>query len=891
METRKGSAKGAAKPKDEEGGLEAIPGESAEMHAIRFLHSNFALEQQRARDHEARMAALFNQISDKLSGPQGGGPPVVPPVVPPHQGTGVKAFDVSRLEELPSSAKFRQFRLWRDAWIANGKCHKLRLFTREEQVFAFLHAAGVHAAHVLEVHFHIDASADTTTVDVLLARLEAYYRANESVTVDGVRFAERVQAAGETFDDFRFALAELAKDAELCTHCGDRRMLEQLIVGLRDKEARRELLRLKAPTLEDVVDLCRSYEAAERDSASVPAGRWSRTGSAELVEAVLAPVAAQDWEVGAVQGRSAYKERQREEEAALVAGPVRDGGARPARCQACGQREQHARSQCPARDSKCHRCGERGHWKPRCPRDRGGGVATGANRSQVADIHSVFAEQVLAVDAPTMDARGFCASRRVIAEFFEVGGGRSLGSLSVMPDTGATASLMSRADYRSLREGSGGLVGLEAGLRAANGTPIATDGTAVFMVSFGGRRVEVPFTVTPAYAGTLLCCAACEMLGVVTFPDPVGEVSPAAGGEPREEAAVLGVAAVAPVDEPSAAELAAWQASVFEEFGDVFDDGESPLQAMAGEPMRITLRAGAVPTRVMRARPMPLAMREDAKALLDDLEKRGVVKRMHEPTDWVHPMTCVRKPTGKLRLCVDLRGLNRYVERPVHPIRPPKEVVAVVPPGSAFFSTFDASSGYFQMPLDEASQPYTTFITPWGRYANTRATMGLSASSDEYNRRGDAAMEGLSNLSKIVDDVLVFADTFAGHRDAVRAFLSRCREHRITLNRAKTKLGLQSVKFAGYVVGREGVAADPAKLRALREFPRPENITDLRSFLGLVEQLAGFTGEGAAAMGPLRLLLSSRNPFVWDLGSRRSVRGHQGGPCLSSGAGYIRCVA
>ena len=270
--------------------------------------------------------------------------------------------------------------------------------------------------------------------------------------------------------------------------------------------------------------------------------------------------------------------------------------------------------------------------------------------------------------------------------------------------------------------------------------------------------------------------------------------------------------------------------ALLEEFKDVFDDENAPLRPMKGEPMRIVLKPDAVPLRVTCPRPIPLAMRDQTKELLDGLEDRGVIERVTTPTEWVHPLTVVRKPTGALRLCVDLRQLNKFVDRPLHPIRPPKEVVSVVPPSARYFSTFDASSGYFQVPLHPDSQELTTFLTPWGRFKHLRATMGLSSSSDEYNRRGDLAVEGLKGLSKIVDDVLVFSDTLQEHIEAVRAFFERCRAHGISLNRAKTRIAREEVKFAGYVLSREGVKADPAKLSALHSFPQPTNLTDLRSF-------------------------------------------------------------
>lgn len=61
---------------------------------------------------------------------------------------------------------------------------------------------------------------------------------------------------------------------------------------------------------------------------------------------------------------------------------------------------------------------------------------------------------------------------------------------------------------------------------------------------------------------------------------------------------------------------------------------------------------------------------------------------------------------------------------------------------------------------------------------------------------------GLTNLTKIVDDILVFSDTLEGHWAAMGAFFERCHEHSISLNRAKTKLARPEVAFAGYILFR-----------------------------------------------------------------------------------------
>ena len=66
----------------------------------------------------------------------------------------------------------------------------------------------------------------------------------------------------------------------------------------------------------------------------------------------------------------------------------------------------------------------------------------------------------------------------------------------------------------------------------------------------------------------------------------------------------------------------------------------------------------------------------------------------------------------------------------------------------------DSIRGYWQVPLTEKSQELTTFITPWGRYKYLLAPMGLNSTGDRYNLLMDAAVDGLANQKKVVDDMI-----------------------------------------------------------------------------------------------------------------------------------------
>ena len=141
--------------------------------------------------------------------------------------------------------------------------------------------------------------------------------------------------------------------------------------------------------------------------------------------------------------------------------------------------------------------------------------------------------------------------------------------------------------------------------------------------------------------------------------------------------------------------------------------------------------------------------------------------------------------------------------------------------------------------------------------------MGLSCSGDECNHRQDIAFAGIENFVRVVDDLLLFNRTFPAHISGLCSVLQAARDAGITFSPGKFEFAMKELMWVGYHIRQGGYEVDPNKLRAISEFPKPTNITELRSFMGLVEQLAGFSSEVAAAKGPLRPLLSSKNAFLW----------------------------
>ena len=137
------------------------------------------------------------------------------------------------------------------------------------------------------------------------------------------------------------------------------------------------------------------------------------------------------------------------------------------------------------------------------------------------------------------------------------------------------------------------------------------------------------------------------------------------------------------------------------------------------------------------------------------------------------------------------------------------------------------------------------------------------ASGDGYSRRFDEIVSDVPDKTKCIDDTLLWAtDPEASFHQATK-WLDLCCRSGITLNQEKFIFGADTVEFAGFEVTRDSVRPSQKYLRAIRSFPTPQNITDIRSWFGLINQVA-YTFSMTERMSPLRSLLKPDTPFQWD---------------------------
>jgi len=267
----------------------------------------------------------------------------------------------------------------------------------------------------------------------------------------------------------------------------------------------------------------------------------------------------------------------------------------------------------------------------------------------------------------------------------------------------------------------------------------------------------------------------------------------------------------------SAARASSYLDLLFDSYPEVYRH-VLPEEPMTTGLVKIFLRHPYLPCRVSTARQVPLRHQAPAREHIQSLLGSKVIIREDGPTEWCSPAFFVPKDDGRVRLVTDYTKLNKYVIRPVHPFPSVNDIVQSIPPGMKCFAKLDALNGYFQLGLDEEASKLTTFLLPEGRFRYLRAPMGLSSSSDEWCRHSDRAIEGFTWTRKIVDDILVWAPDMDTLFDRLKQISERCKKLNIVLSKKKVVIG-NEIPFAGLLIGAQGVRPDPARLKALSNFP------------------------------------------------------------------------
>ena len=497
-----------------------------------------------------------------------------------------------------------------------------------------------------------------------------------------------------------------------------------------------------------------------------------------------------------------YKQHQKNRKSSQQKNSQRPSTAeQPKKCIRCGKNP-HLRDACPAKDATCRKCQKKGHFAAMC--------LTKAIRN-VEQESSVLESFYLDTILNTQDTNFWTADVKVnnVTVTFKV-------------DTGAEVTAISEETLTTL--GSPQVTNPNKKLCGPNGQPLSLIGSLTVTMSQRQHECQQDIFVVKQLKHNLLGLPAIKALYLLAIVDNVG-------------------------DDPAG--------SIKQQFPNLF----TGLGTLQGD-YEIKLTPGAKPFSLGTARNIPLPLRDKVKQELNDMEAQGVISKVQNPTQWCAGMVIVSKKSGGVRVCVDLKPLNRCVLREYHPLPKVDEVLAQLT-GAVMFLKLDANSGFWQVPLSKNSRELTTFITPFGRYCYNKLPFGISSAPEHFQRRMHSLLEGLDGVVCVMDDILVFGKTKQDHDNRLQAVLKQLSSAGVTLNSKKCEFSKAQITFLGYVINKQGILADPNKTAAIDQMEPPKSVTELRRFLGMVNQLGKFSPHIAELSKPLRDLLSAKNAWLW----------------------------
>ncbi len=472
-------------------------------------------------------------------------------------------------------------------------------------------------------------------------------------------------------------------------------------------------------------------------------------------------------------------------------------------CGRCGDLKKHHWKDCPARDVDCRKCHRRGHFAKKCKSSGGVNDITERQMETKEERDFVFLGKMY-----PQENDGWIESIKLngVSTVFKL-------------DTGAAVTAIPSSSFSTQKHGA--LYPTGKVLFGPGNHKLDVKGQFKGQLGIKNKTTEQDIYVVAGLSKPLLGLPAIEALKLIQRLYTVHEQQN---------------------------DFRAKYPSVFTGLGKL------------KEPYTIELEPSAEPHALSSPRRVPLPMRDKVHAELKRMEDMGVISKVTQPTPWCAGIVVVPKAKGKIRLCVDLTHLNKWVRRERH-ILPAVDQTLAMLAGAKVFTKLDATSGFWQIPLSKESKLLTTFIIPFGRYAFNRLPFGISSAPEHFQRRISQMLEGCEGVVCHADDI-VYGEDLQKHDERLHCVLKRLQEEGLTLNE-KCVFAADNIMFVGHNITAEGVAPDPGKVKAIMEMPEPNGVEGVRRLLGMANYLGKILPHLASYTRPIKDLLSEKNEWCW----------------------------
>lgn len=722
----------------------------------------------------------------------------------------------------------------------NNMFKAMNITKASQQKAMLLHYVGEETCDVFETLTVPDPTEGNDEYKIAVKALTDYFEPQKCVDHHVYVFRQETQKSGENITEFYTRLQLLARKCEFADT--NLEVKRQIIQGTSSIRLRRKAIEQNLD-LENLLKSARAMETADGQTSEMQRQESHWVGDS----------------------RSKTTDGLNKESSDR---PPRSG-SRNTKCGLCGGNYPH-QGNCPAQGKRCLNCEKLNHFakvcrskpirsKPTRPRKPSGGRQQ-RHRARFVDIEDPSGGEIstpAGAESDNSEEYTFeigTQEPQTAKPIFQV---RIMDTpIRIMADSGATVNILSKRDFDTLKP-KPQLTNTNVKVYPyMSAKPLDLCGKLKANVVSDHCSSEETFYVAEGSSGSILSWMTSQKLNLIKAVSTVEHP---------------------PKDLPSGVP-------------DFLKDFPSLMNGMGeykGEPVHIHVDESVRPVAQPHRR-IPFHVRKQVEEKLRNLEKDGIIERAEGPTPWVSPIVVVPKPLkpNEIRICVDMRSLNKAIIRERHIIPTIDDVVADLN-GCKVFSKIDLNQGYHQIPLHPDSRPLTTFSTHVGLFRYRRLNFGISCAAEIFQKKVSDAIQGIPCVKNISDDIYVGGIDKDTHDQHLRQVFHQLHENGLTINLPKCQFRVPTMLFFGHVFSEKGMSPDPRKVEALQSVAPPTNVSEVRSLLSSAAFCSRFIKDFALITRPLRQLTCDGIKWQWTQEEQSSFESLQAALSTKTTLGYF----
>lgn len=295
-----------------------------------------------------------------------------------------------------------------------------------------------------------------------------------------------------------------------------------------------------------------------------------------------------------------------------------------------------------------------------------------------------------------------------------------------------------------------------------------------------------------------------------------------------------------------------------ENFKEIFCGSSHPIKSFAA---KIELKEGVKPV-FLRPAVVPFALRDQVALQFREMESQGIIKYV-EHSKWASQVVIVPKKNGKLRLCGNYKPtVNPRIHDNKYPMHIMDDIFCELA-GFSVFCTLDLSGAFLQMALEAESVELTTINTHIGLFQFLRVPYGIKTAPAVFQAAMDKILRGIVGVIVYFDDIIIGGRSVEECEEKLRIVLERLREYNVQVNLEKCEFFKEVIEYLGHSISGEGISPSKLKTEAIQKATPPNDVTSVRSFLGLINFYGKFVPMLQSQLRPLHDLLKTGVRFEW----------------------------